>query len=228
MYIQQSAVVQPAVSSAPRVRSAANGDRQAATSGQPEAVTVSAQGREMSASQAIYTMETGAGRKDVDLDSFFKPGSHLKDGVLDTGALLMPSAENVKALQQHISQRFPDFLAANNIPEAPEKIEFDNQGQIVLPADYPYAEQLKDALGQDQEMSRMLSTVNGLSSHLAALQSLQPMHDALDAADSQAEIDSILQRFSHLLNDNARYPEVSLSFSEDGQLQMMADNRAMV
>ncbi len=77
-------------------------------------------------------------------------------------------------------------------------------------------------------MSRMLSTVNGLSSHLAALQSLQPMHDELDAATSQAEIDSILQRFSHLLNDNARYPEVGLSFSPDGQLQMTTESRPLV
>ncbi|MBN3561401.1 hypothetical protein [Aliamphritea spongicola] len=228
MYIQQSAVVQPAVPSAPHTSTVANSHNQAATSGQSETVSVSAQAREISASQAVYTMETGAGRKDVDLDRFFNPGSHLKDGVLDTGALLMPNAENVKALQQHISQRFPDFLAANNIPEPPAKIEYDSQGQIVLPADYPYAEQLKEALGQDEEMSRMLSTVNGLSSHLAALQSLQPMHDELDAATSQAEIDSILQRFSHLLNDNARYPEVGLSFSPDGQLQMTTESRPLV
>ncbi|WP_315979878.1 hypothetical protein [Aliamphritea spongicola] len=50
--------------------------------------------------------------------------------MLDTGALLMPNAENVKALQQHISQRFPDFLAANNIPEPPAKLNMTVRGKL--------------------------------------------------------------------------------------------------
>ncbi|WP_315979879.1 hypothetical protein [Aliamphritea spongicola] len=73
MYIQQSAVVQPAVPSAPHTSTVANSHNQAATSGQSETVSVSAQAREISASQAVYTMETGAGRKDVDLDRFSTP-----------------------------------------------------------------------------------------------------------------------------------------------------------
>lgn len=228
MYIQQSALVQPASNTSSALSASRNAEvYPAAKSDRPE-VSFSAEGRSLAASGAVYSMETGAGRRDIDLDSFFKPGGQLSNGLLDTSSLLLPNPENVKALQDHISLRFPDFLVKHNIPEAPEKIEFDNQGQLVLPADYAYADQLREALAGDDEMRSMLSTVNGLSSHVAALQALQPMHDALDSASSQAEIDAILERFSHLLNDNARYPQISLMFSPEGELQVAADARPLV
>lgn len=200
--------------------------QKAATSGQSGTVNLSQESKSLASSKAVYSMETADGPRDVDLDSYFKPGAHLKNGLLDPGALLLPNASNVAALQQHISQRFPEFLARHDIPEAPATIRFDQQGQLVLSQDYPYAEQLQQALKGEPEMQRMLSTVNGLSSHVAALKSLQPMHDALDQAGSDAEVKSILERFSHLLGDNVQYPEVSLAFSADGKLTVQAGSQA--
>lgn len=232
MYIQQANAIQGASGVTPGGTAAATEQagvaRQAATSGPSGAITLSQESKSLAYSTAVYTMETGAGRRDVDLDSYFKPGGQLQDGLLDVGALLVPNAENVKALQQHISQRFPEFLADHGIPEAPEKIEFDQNGQWVLPADYAYTDQLKAALAEDDEMQRMLSTVNALSSHLAAIQALQPMHDALDQAGSEAEVKQILERFSHLLGDNASYPPVSLAFDSDGRLTMMSNGHSLV
>lgn len=182
---------------------------------------ISALGQTVSAADDIYPMDTGKGEENLSLSTYFAGG--YSKPTLSLDGLLMPSEKNVRALQDHISKVFPDFLAANGIPEAPDSIRYDNSGNMVLPADYPYADELKAALEQDPAMARELSTANALASHLAALKELEPFHEEYAQAQSQAEIDAIIDKYSHLLSDNRSYPEIALMFSDDGKLSITAD-----
>lgn len=186
---------------------------------------LSRQGRAYVDSDTVYEMAMADGTRPVDLDHYFTPGSHLDNGQLDFGDVILPSLQNVKSLQKYISSVFPDFLAKNNIPEAPTEISYDGAGNIVLPSDYPYADQLKSALKDDPKMSNALSSTYAISTHAAALKALEPMHQQLEAANGQAEIDAILERFSHLLGENRRYPEVALMFSSEGRASVMSDGQ---
>ncbi len=187
---------------------------------------LSALGQRVSAADDVYQMDTGKGEENLSLSTYFAGGYSTPSLSLD--GLLMPTEKNVQALQAHISKVFPDFLAANDIPEAPDSIRYDNSGNMVLPADYPYADELKAALAENPAMARELSTTNALSSHLAALKELEPFHEEYAQAQNQAEIDAIIDKYSHLLSDNRSYPEIALMFSDDGKLSITADGRGLV
>lgn len=187
---------------------------------------ISALGQTVSSADDVYPMDTGKGEKNLSLSTYFNGG--YSSPALSLDGLLMPSEKNVRALQDHISKVFPDFLAEHDIPEAPDSIRYDSSGNMVLPADYPYADQLKAALDENPAMARELSTANALSSHLAALKELEPFHEEYAQAQSQAEIDAVINKYSHLLNDNRSYPEIALMFSDDGTLRISADGTALV
>ncbi|GAA0680501.1 hypothetical protein GCM10009104_01060 [Marinobacterium maritimum] len=186
---------------------------------------ISALGQTVAAAEDVYPMDTGKGERNLSLSTYFA-GGYSGPG-LSLEGLLMPTEKNVRALQNHISKVFPDFLADNGIPEAPDSIRYDSSGNMVLPADYPYADELKTALEQEPAMARALSTTNALSSHLAALKELEPFNEEYAQAQSQAEIDAVIEKYSHLLTDNRRYPEITLLFSDDGKLTIAADGTAL-
>jgi hypothetical protein len=209
------------------------------TSGSPAAATqrsqaentdrstqISALGQTVADASDVYAMDTGKGERNLSLGTYFSDGYSQPSLSLD--GLLLPSEKNVKALQDHISSVFPDFLAANGIPEAPERIRYDSEGKMVLPPDYPYADELRSALENDPAMARELSTANALSSHLAALKELEPFHEEYAQAQSQAQINAIIEKYSHLLSDRTRYPEIALLFTEGGSLSITADGAALV
>ncbi|MBY4679025.1 hypothetical protein [Marinobacterium arenosum] len=204
----------------------------AATASRPaeqndRSVALSEQGKEMSQSDQVYKMDTGAGEKYLDLGSFFaSPGRQVDSLSLD--GLLLPTENNVRALQEHISSVFPGFLAENGIPEAPDKITYDSSGNMVLPADYPYADKLKAALENDPALARELSTANALASHLAGIKATEPFQQEYAQAKSQAEIDAIIDKYSYLFGENRRYPDMALLFTNDGQLTITADDKALV
>lgn len=190
---------------------------------------ISEQGKILAQSDTVYQMDMGSGKRHVDLDTYFSTqGVGETHSLHDIEDLLIPSSANVKALQQHISSVFPEFLSNNGIPEAPDSINYDNLGHIVLPDDYAYADELKQALTDNPAMEHTLRTTNALASHAAALQQLQPFHNAFAEANSDAARDAVIAKYSHLLADNRSYPDISLQFNQDGALTVTADGKAMV
>lgn len=204
----------------------ANSGRSASVNG--NTVFLTEEAKQLSESESIYTLSTAKGDKEYDLDSYFQAKPAHEGDVFDIEGLLLPNQQNVSALQDHLSKVFPDFLSRHNIPEAPESINYDSKGQIVLPADYPYADQLKQALKEEPAIAKELSTVNALASHLAAFKELEPYRQEMDKANSQAEIDAIIEKYSYLLGDNRQYPSVELSFTEEGKLTVTSEGSALV
>ena len=206
-----------------------NQPTQAAVQNPNSTSQISEQARNLAQSDSAYLMDTGAGKRHLDLKAYFDvQGVSTPHTLNDVGDLLTPSAHNIQVLEKHISSVFPRFLSDNKIPEAPEKISFDNSGQLVLPADYQHADKLKQALEENPAMEKLLSSTNALSSHVAALQELQPFHNAFAQANSDAERDEVLAKYRHLISNNHSYPEISLMFNKNGGLTVNADNKALV
>ncbi|MCP4595308.1 hypothetical protein [Neptuniibacter sp.] len=205
---------------------------QAATIGRSESVngkdiSVSEEAKRLNESNSVYTLSTAGGDREYDLDSYFEPKPAHEASLLDLDSVLLPNTQNVSVLQDHLSKIFPEFLSRHDIPEAPETIRYDYAGQVVLPADYPYADQLKQALKEEPAIARELSTVNALASHLAALKELEPYHQEMEKAATKAEIDAVIDKYSHLLSDNRSYPEVELSFIKEGQVTVTSKGNAV-
>jgi len=170
-------------------------------------------------------MMTDKGRMNIDLDRYFSntPPSTGFFNLNELPPLLMPSAENINALTEHVSTRFKQLLADYDIPSAPEKITFDNAGKMQVPIDYPYANELHGALEENIGMGRELRALNALSSHTAAIQERMPFIEEMGNASSKAETDRIIAKYSHLLSDNNSHKSMALIFSSEGNVSVTAD-----
>jgi len=181
-------------------------------------------------SSKTIMMSTDKGNTDIDLDQYFY-GEGSSTGFLNINELpplLLPSAQNIKALSAHASSRFKQMLSDYNIPVAPNNISYDAAGGIQLPADYAYASELKQALQENAGIGRELSTINALSSHYVEIQKRIPFTKEMSNANSQSAKNNIITKYSHLLNDNHNYSSLALSFSKQGNLSILADGAPVV
>jgi len=182
---------------------------------------------EKAAPSAIAEMVTGKGNINIDLDSYFSntPATTGFLNINDLPPLLMPSEQNINALTEHVSERFKQLLEDYNIPSAPDKITFDNAGKMQIPIDYPYANELNDALEENTGISRELRTLNAISSHASAIQERMPFIKEMGEASSKVETDRIIAKYSHLLHDNHSYKSMALMFSGQGDVSVTADGK---
>jgi hypothetical protein len=180
-----------------------------------------------SASGATAVFETDQGAKELDIDAYFTPAANAGGSAFTLPPLLLPNQKNIDALASHISKTFPQFLAQNSIPFPPSSITYDNQGQIELPPDYPYASEFKQALVNHPAMARELSTVNALTSHLVEMKKSIPFQQEYAAATTQAEADAVVAKYSYLFSANRHYDTIALHFSADGKLSFTADGKPL-
>ena len=200
-------------------------------------ITISQAARDILAAQSNATaasaggttavFETDQGPKNLDIEAYFTPAANTNGSTFTLPPLLLPSQHNIDALASHISRTFPQFLAQNNIPFPPASITYDNQGQIQLPPDYPYAAEFKQALENHPAMARELSTVNALTSHLVEMKKSIPFQQEYAAATTQAEADAVVAKYSYLFSANRHYDTIALHFSADGKLSFTADGKPL-
>lgn len=174
-------------------------------------------------------MLTGKGTQNIDLDSYFsnKPISAGFLSINDLPPILLPSAQNIKAITEHVSTRFTQLLADYNIPSAPEKITFDTAGKMQIPIDYPYTTELNQALEENTGVARELQTLNAISSHAAEIQDRMPFINEMADASSKSARDRIIAKYSHLLHDNHSYKSMALVFSKEGAVSVTADGKPL-
>lgn len=181
-------------------------------------------------SDTTALFDTSQGAINLDIDAYFS-GDQKSNGAATSlqslPPLLLPSRKNVAALTDHISGVFPQFLAANHIPAAPASITYDSAGQMQLPADYPYATELKEALANNPTLDKELRAVNALTSHLVEMEKAIPFHEEYAAAATQAEINAVVAKYSYLFSENKQYSSIALNFSASGELSLSADGKPL-
>jgi len=163
-------------------------------------------------------MDTNQGHLDVDLDSYLNPTPQAGPINLDDIPLLLPTAHNVDTLSKYSEEKFRDLLEQYNIPEPPANIEFDGEGKLMLPPDYPYANELKQAFADHPGVENALRTTTALASHYAGIMESAAFRDEMMTARNQADQDRIIQKYSHLFDDNRPGAQIVLSFLEDGSM----------
>jgi len=170
-----------------------------------------------------YRLDTSLGSKDLDLDAYFAKPDPTKHVKLDEIPLILPNAHNLEVLSGYAQDAFKDLLNRYDIPEPPESISFDDAGKLVLPDNYPYRAQLTAAFDAQPEVLKALSTTAALASHVAALQERQPLHEELMLAQTDAQRNQIIQKYSHLLDDNAPDHRISLMFTHTADMLVVSD-----
>ncbi len=165
---------------------------------------------------ATEIYDVGTGPMALDIDAYFTPPRPGEQVDLNTLPLLMPTENNLRALSQHIAKRLPDALKAYGIPSAPAYVRYDSSGQLVLPDNYPYADKFKAMLNEQPALSRQLSALNGLTSHLVELRKVEPFQREYAAANTQAEIDAVLKKYSYLFSGQRTYSMITITLSGNG------------
>ncbi|WP_321531503.1 hypothetical protein [uncultured Desulfuromonas sp.] len=191
-------------------------------------VTLSPQARELAESQATSQVKTAAtatfntnkGDIEMDIEAYFSPKQSSFSGGIDSlPPFLFPTENNINALAKHISSTMPGLMNDYGIPVAPETIQYDTKGQLVLPNDYPYAEEFTQMLDENPSFAREMSTVNALSSQLAGMQRAAEFQEESEGM-SDSEIAALMSKYSDLFDGKHSAGEFSLGFTEDGLLQV--------
>ena len=195
----------------------------ATTSSSSTTVNISQAARDRLATQ---TFDTNHGATEINLDTYFTPpGSQGVD--IDTVPLLMPTQQNIAALAKDVSAKMPGFLSAHGIPSAPASVTYDNMGQIQLPADYPYADAFKQALADQPSMERELRTTAALTSSMVEMNKSMPFQQEYLAANSRAEADAVVAKYSYLFSNNQHADLIALNFAANGALSLTHDGQAL-
>ncbi|EAT15997.1 hypothetical protein HTZ97_08245 [Desulfuromonas acetoxidans] len=201
-----------------------------------DSVTLSPQARELAASQATSQVKTAAtatfntnkGDVEMDIEAYFSPKQNSFSGGIDSlPPFLFPTENNINALAKHISSTMPGLMSDYGIPVAPETIQYDTKGQLVLPNDYPYAEEFTQMLDENPSFAREMSTVNALSSHLAGMQRAAEFQEASEGM-SDSEIAALMNQYSDLFDGQHSAGDFSLGFSADGSLQVSVNGAQIV
>jgi len=176
-------------------------------------------------SSKLLAMDTNQGHQKMDLDDYFstRPPSQAAINLMDV-PLLLPTAHNLEVLSKYSEDKFKDLMSEYNIPSPPATIEFDGAGQLVLPADYPYASELKQAFAEHPEVEKALSTTAALASHYAGMMEGAAFRDEISTARSQTDQDRIVQKYSYLFDDNRPAAQIVLAFTEDGSMLVGQSN----
>ena len=178
---------------------------------------------EKNASSGVM-MHTNLGQKDINLDAYFSKESQQGSFSLKDIPLLLPTQHNVETLSKYSEQQFKQLLNEYNIPEPPETMEFDGEGNMVLPPDYPYADALKQAFSEQPAVEEALRTTAAVASHYAGIMESQAWRDEMSQAKTQAERDSITEKYSYLFDDSRPATKIILKFLEDGSMLIGGDN----
>lgn len=178
---------------------------------------------ESNASSGVM-MHTNLGQKDIDLDAYFSKESSQGSINLKDVPLLLPTQHNVETLSKYAEQKFKQLLSDYNIPEPPATMEFDGEGNMVLPSDYPYTDALKQAFSEQPAAAEALRTTAAVASHYAGIMEGQAWRDEMSLATTQAERDSITEKYSYLFDDNRPATKIIFKFLEDGSMLIGGDN----
>jgi hypothetical protein len=169
-------------------------------------------------SSSAYVMDTNQGDQTIHLEDYLTPKPVSGSVNLMDIPLLLPTAHNIDTLSKFSEEQFKGLLKQYNIPSPPETIEFDGEGKIVLPADYPYATELKQAFEDNPGVENALRTTAALASHYAGIMEGAAFRDEMSTARNQADQDRIVQKYSYLFDDNRPAAQIVLAFLEDGSM----------
>ncbi|MDO6711008.1 hypothetical protein Q4567_09780 [Aliiglaciecola sp. 2_MG-2023] len=174
---------------------------------------------EKPATNAVFSMNTSQGdQQEINLDEYLTPGALPNPVNLKDIPLLLPTAHNIDTLSKYSQNEFKALLAQYGIPSPPASIEFNTQGQLVLPADYAYSTQLTQAFTENPKVENALRTTAAIASHYAGIMEGQPFRDEMSTARNQVDRDRIVAKYSYLFDDNRPAIQIVLSFLDDGSM----------
>lgn len=111
-----------------------------------------------------------------------------------TAALL---ALDFQKLTLEAASQFHEVRQANGIPQAPDKILFDQQGNVSFPNEYAFGEQLAAVIKQNPELEQLLSRMAGqaipLSQPVPVVGMAAPINPPVSDSSAKAKFEQMVR-----------------------------------
>ena len=133
--------------------------------------------------------------------------------------VLLPTPENVAKLAQTAGEMIGAKLDAAGISRSPGfelTIDDVNSAHVTVKSDRSDAKAIEDLINSDPKLQLAVHNTYALASHIPALKRSAEFSQAYTAAQSQAEIDQVLARYSDLLSGIQPKADIGLSFGKNG------------
>jgi hypothetical protein len=135
------------------------------------------------------------------------------------GELLFPTRANAAKLAKEAGEMINAKLDAAGISRTPSfdlAIEDVNSAHVTVKGDRPDAKAIENLINGDPKLQLAVHNTYALASHIPALDKAAAFSQEYAAAQSQAEIDKVLARYSGLLSGILPPTDIGLSFGRDG------------
>ena len=173
-----------------------------------------------SSSNRTSTLDTNNGELKISLDDYFSNTKTTHQGKLnlDEIPLILPSMHNVSELADYTENKLRDLASTYGIPELPEQLHFNQDGQLVLPDEYPFAKELKAAFDENPGLLEAARTLTSVASHAFAIQERMAFNEQYATTTSDAERTLLLSRYEHLLDDSEVGQTIALVFKDNNTM----------
>lgn len=149
--------------------------------------------------------------------------------LLDTSTLLLPTRANATLLAAKAGETIKAKLNAAGIPREPGfelEIQDVNSAHVTVKGDRADAKAIEDLINGDQALQMDIHNANALASHIPGIERGMAFHHEYRAAQTQAEMDAIIGRYSDLFSGFASAANIDMRFGRDG-LQMAINGEAV-
>ena len=168
------------------------------------------------------------------------PGAASNKGAADTVSLstqgvslsrlpplMLPTRENVQKLSASLSEDLKNLFSEAGInPNPPVEFDVDPySGKVSVKANRPDAPQIAELIKNNREVEMKIHNVAALSSHVVAMAKAMEASSAYQAAQTPAEIDQVLAKYSSVFNGQTEVIDFSLVFNGE-DVQVNADGKS--
>lgn len=143
-----------------------------------------------------------------------KLSSHAK-ALADFPPLLLPNRENVQKLSSALSEDLKKLFNEAGIDSTPP-VEFavdPYTGQVSVKGNRPDTQQIADLVKGHRDIEMQIRNIAGMSSHVVALGKAMEASQAYRAAQSAAEVNNVIARYSSVYSGHIDVHNFSLVFN---------------
>jgi hypothetical protein len=139
--------------------------------------------------------------------------------LLDRAKLLLPTRANAAMLAAQAGEAIGAKLDEAGIPRQPGfelTIDDVNSAHVTVKSNRPDAKAIEDLINGDQKLQMGVHNAYAIASGVPAMERATAFSREYAAAQSQAEIDAVVARYSDLFGGFSPAADIGLSFGKDG------------
>lgn len=139
--------------------------------------------------------------------------------LLDSTGLLLPTRANAAMLAAQAGEAIGARLDAAGMPRQPGfelAIDDVNSAHVSVKSNRPDAKAIEDLINGDPQLQMGVHNAYAIASHIPAMERSMAFQKEYAAAQTQAQIEAVIGRYSDLFSGRTPPADIGLRFGQDG------------